>query len=154
MMPHLGVLASVHETAAMEVFERDCLVYLGTCVAPKGLGKPGKACFSWSLDGGARGSGEVRFGEIELIELGPDEKAEIEIKPARGFDVGAGNGKSVKRTIRGGTVGVILDGRGRALALPEDRAGCQTAMSRVIDRIGLYPEPAAEAVAEASGSTH
>jgi len=153
MMPHLGVLASVHETAAMEVFERDCLVFLGTCVAPKGLGKPGKTCFSWSLDGGARGSGELQFGDIELVELGPDETAEIEIKPARGFDVGAGNGKVVKQTIRGGTVGVILDARGRALALPEERSACQAAMSRVIDQIGLYPEPAAEAVAQTSGST-
>ena len=153
MMPHLGVLASVHETAAMEVFERDCLVFLGTCVAPKGLGKPGKTCFSWSLDGGARGSGELRFGDIELVELGPDETAEIEVKPARGFDVGAGNGKFLKKTIRGGTVGVILDARGRALALPEERSACQAAMSRVIDQIGLYPEPAAEAVAQTSGST-
>jgi uncharacterized protein (TIGR01319 family) len=153
MMPHLGVLASVHETAAMEVFERDCLVFLGTCVAPKGLSKPGKNCFSWSLDGGARGSGELQFGDIELIELGPDETAEIEVKPARGFNVGAGNGKTVKQTIRGGTVGVILDARGRALALPEERSACQAAMSRVIDRIGLYPEPAAEAAAQTSGST-
>ncbi len=30
MMPHLGVLAQVHPKAAMEVFERDCLIYLGT----------------------------------------------------------------------------------------------------------------------------
>ena len=44
MMPHLGVLASVHPQAAMEVFEKDCLIYLGTCVAAKGQGKIGKAC--------------------------------------------------------------------------------------------------------------
>src|SRR4029079_6564 len=30
MMPHLGVLAQVHPQAALEVFERDCLIYLGT----------------------------------------------------------------------------------------------------------------------------
>ncbi|MEM7230344.1 MAG: glutamate mutase L, partial [Planctomycetota bacterium] len=41
MMPHLGVLADVHPAAAVEVFERDCLIELGTCVAPKGEGKPG-----------------------------------------------------------------------------------------------------------------
>ena len=45
MMPHLGVLAQVHPQAALEVFERDCLIYLGTCVAAKGQGKPGKPCF-------------------------------------------------------------------------------------------------------------
>ena len=38
MMPHLGVLSTVHETAALEVFDRDCLVHLGPCVAPRRLG--------------------------------------------------------------------------------------------------------------------
>ena len=152
MMPHLGVLASVHEQAAMEVFERDCLVYLGTCVAPKGVGKPGKNCFSWSLDDGARGSGELVFGDVTLVELGPDETAELEVRPARGFDVGAGSGKTVRRTIRGGTVGVILDARGRALELPEERTECRSAMTRVIDQMDLYPEAAAAAVT-AGGST-
>ena len=42
MMPHLGVLAQVHERAALEVFDRDCLVYLGTCVAAKGDGEAGE----------------------------------------------------------------------------------------------------------------
>ncbi len=34
MMPHLGVLSTIHPAAATEVFEKDCLVRLGTCVAP------------------------------------------------------------------------------------------------------------------------
>jgi len=150
MMPHLGVLASVHEQAAMEVFEKDCLIYLGTCVAASGTGKAGKTCFSWSLDGGSRGSGELTFGELELVELGIDETAEIEVKPGRGFDVGAGPGKTLKRTVRGGTVGLILDARGRPLELPQDRAECRAAVGRAIDALELYPE----AVAAAAGSDH
>ena len=39
MMPHLGVLSTVDERAATEVFERDCLIYLGTCVAPERRGE-------------------------------------------------------------------------------------------------------------------
>ncbi len=140
MMPHLGVLSSVHPRAAMEVFERDCLIYLGTCVAPKGSGKPGRPCFSWSLDSGARGSGELAFGEITVVELGEDETAELEAKPARGFDLGAGPGKTVSRTVRGGTVGLILDARGRELSLPEDPEHCRQAVSGVIDAVDLYPE--------------
>ena len=30
MMPQLGVLSTVHAKAAVEVFEKDCLIYLGT----------------------------------------------------------------------------------------------------------------------------
>src|SRR5438093_5751126 len=34
--PQLGVLSTVHARAATEVFERDCLIFLGPCVAPLG----------------------------------------------------------------------------------------------------------------------
>src|SRR4029078_10258178 len=49
MMPHLGVLAQVNAKASLEVFERDCLIYLGACVAAKATGKPGKPCFRYSI---------------------------------------------------------------------------------------------------------
>ncbi|HET7079235.1 MAG TPA: glutamate mutase L [Chloroflexia bacterium] len=39
MMPALGALAPVHPAAAAYLFDRDCLVLLGTCVVP--LGTPG-----------------------------------------------------------------------------------------------------------------
>jgi uncharacterized protein (TIGR01319 family) len=119
MMPHLGVLAEVHEQAALEVFQRDCLIYLGTCIAAHGLGKPGKTCFRYSIVGETlRASGEMAFGEIELLPLGPDETAQVVIEPARGFDVGAGRRKRIERQVRGGTVGLILDARGRPLQPP------------------------------------
>ena len=34
MMPQLGVLSSIHPEAALEVFNRDCLVRLGTAINP------------------------------------------------------------------------------------------------------------------------
>jgi hypothetical protein len=39
MMPQLGVLTEVQPKAATEVFEKDCLIHLGTCVAPVGTTK-------------------------------------------------------------------------------------------------------------------
>src|SRR5690349_1454963 len=36
MMPHHGVLSTIHQAAATEVFEKDRLVRPGTCVAPVG----------------------------------------------------------------------------------------------------------------------
>src|SRR5690606_31156041 len=90
MMPHLGVLAQVHPQAALEVFERDCLIYLGTCIAPKGTGKSGRTCFSYRIEGGGLSEkGEMPYGEMKLFPLGEDQTAEVEIEPARGFDVGA-----------------------------------------------------------------
>ena len=43
MMPHLGVLSTIHPDAATEVFEKDCLVRLGTCVATVGAPAAGPA---------------------------------------------------------------------------------------------------------------
>jgi uncharacterized protein (TIGR01319 family) len=138
MMPHLGVLSAVHPKAAAQVFERDCLIYLGTCIAAKGLGKEGKPCFSWTLSGDVNSSGTCNFGDIELIEMGEDQRATITCEPVRGFDLGAGNGKKVTHEVRGGTVGLIIDGRGRPLGLPEDRQQCQMSMKTWVENMALY----------------
>jgi uncharacterized protein (TIGR01319 family) len=140
MMPHLGVLASVHPKAAEQVFDRDCLVYLGTCVCGKGTPKPGKTCFKYQLSGDCNESGEIAGGDLKLIEMGMDDRATISITPARGIDLGAGPGKKVEREVRGGTVGLILDGRGRPLALPEERAACQKTVQGWLDALDVYAE--------------
>lgn len=144
MMPHLGVLAEVHPQAALEVFEKDCLIYLGTCVAAKGIGKPGKDCFSYTISGKMLNeSGTMRVGDLKLLPLGEGETARVAVTPARGFDLGAGPGKKVEREVRGGAVGLILDARGRPLELPADRTACRAAMTRwvhALDLFGLQPQ--------------
>ena len=129
MMPHLGVLAQLPPEAAVQVFERDCLVYLGTCIAPAGIGKPGKPCFSYRITGeGIDESGEVEFGTMQLLKIADGVTARAVIDPNKGFDAGGGDGKSFEQEIRGGTVGVILDGRGRPLELPAERDACRRAV--------------------------
>jgi uncharacterized protein (TIGR01319 family) len=140
MMPHLGVLAQVHEQAALEVFERDCLIYLGTCIAPRGQGKPGKPCFTYRIEGPhLQDSGEVACGQMRLVPLGTEQSARVSIEPARGFDVGEGPGRRVEREARGGTVGLILDGRGRPLELPIDRRVSRPQMQAWVEALALYP---------------
>lgn len=118
MMPHLGVLSSVHPQAALEVFERDCLVRLGTCIAAVGQGNLDDACFSYEIQlPGDVQQGSLRVGEICLLRLGVDEKAKVRVKPVGKFDIGAGPGNTLEATVRGGTVGLILDARGRPLGI-------------------------------------
>ena len=50
MMPQLGVLSSVHEEAALEVFNKDCLIRLGTCIAPVGTGNVGDVILDYSFE--------------------------------------------------------------------------------------------------------
>lgn len=141
MMPHLGVAAQVHPKAAMEVFEKDCLIYLGTCVSVRGHGKPGRPCLSYSIEGdNLNVSGEIQYGHIKLLPLKPGDEAMVTIDPAKGFDIGAGPARRVQRMVTGGEVGLILDGRGRELRLPEPRTDCRRAVGDWINALDLYPD--------------
>ena len=143
MMPHLGVLAQVHSSASMEVFERDCLIYLGTCIAAHGTGKPGKKCFTYTIEGPSiNESGEMAFGELRRLPLELGSTANAVIDPARGFDVGGGPGRRVEREIKGGTVGLILDARGRPLELPTDESRRRQSVAGWSEAMDLYPQPA------------
>jgi hypothetical protein len=144
MMPHLGVLSTVNEQAATEVFVRDCMIYLGTCVAPIGEGNWGDRLADYTITFPARRDpaaikGTLTFGAMHLFPLAVGEEAAVALKPARQIDLGAGRGEPVERRVRGGVVGLLLDGRGRPLALPakkEDRIRALKEWHKVLD---LYP---------------
>ncbi len=143
MMPHLGVLSTVSEQAATDVFVRDCLIYLGTCVAPIGQGRDGEPCAEYAVtfqNGRPSARGTLRFGELRLLPLGLDERARIEVRPARQVDVGVGRGEALVREVRGGVVGLLLDGRGRPLQLPADRQARLEALTRWHRAVNLYPQ--------------
>jgi uncharacterized protein (TIGR01319 family) len=145
MMPHLGVLSTVHPDAATEVFEKDCLVRLGTCVAPVGKARAGHPLATISLrlpngSGGAAKEERLMPGQLRRIELAEGEYAEATITPARGIDVGKGPGVPWSGKLRGGVVGLVFDGRGRRpLPLPEDRKARVTASTAWNKALDLYP---------------
>jgi len=142
MMPHLGVLSTVNEQAATDVFVRDCMIYLGTCVAPIGRGKDGERCADYTItfgEGRSPERGTLAFGDLRLFPLGRDERAKIELRPARQVDLGEGKGVSVTRDVRGGEVGLLLDGRGRPLQLPANPEARLAALTRWHRAVNLYP---------------
>jgi hypothetical protein len=141
MMPHLGVLATVNEKAATDAFEHDCMVYLGTCIAPVGVAKEGEKCLDIRLTGdGLNFSESIAFGEIRLLKLDVGKTAKMEATPAKGFDLGAGKGKPVSATIHGGVGGVLIDTRGRPLQLPQDRKARVAVLKKWAKAVELYPE--------------
>lgn len=143
MMPHLGVLSTVSEQAATDVFVRDCMIYLGTCVAPIGQGRDGERCADYTIEfpGGRKPeSGTLTFGEVKLFPLAVEELARVEIRPTKHVNVGEGKGATVAREARGGVVGLLLDGRGRPLQLPTDSQARLAALSRWHRAVDLYPK--------------
>lgn len=140
MMPHLGVLAQISEKAALDVFYNDCLVRLGTCLAPKGLAKEGQLIMEWEVTGsdGKRHAGQLHFGDIIHVPF-ESPKAKLVAKPVKGFDMGAGSGNRVEAEIEGGVVGLVLDGRGRPFHLAKDHGKRRTDLGKWYKSMGMYP---------------
>jgi len=142
MAPQLGVLSTVHEEAATQVFERDCLIRLGAVLAPVGPGKPGQPCVKVTISapGLPAASQAVPYGELVLMPVPGSGSAKIEAVPERGFDLGAGKGRPLEATIPCGVVGLIVDARGRQpFALPADRAARIQRLRAWNRALGVYP---------------
>jgi uncharacterized protein (TIGR01319 family) len=142
MMPHLGVLSTVHEKSATEVFNKDCLVPLGTCIAPVGEGKEGSNVLKMIIEYGNGKTEEhaAKYGEIKLIPLGIQDEANVTLHPEKGFDIGDGRGKEIQTTIKGGIVGVVLDCRGRPFRLSEDTRKRIASLNNWFAATDLYPQ--------------
>jgi len=122
MMPHLGVLSGIYPDIATEVFDKDCLVRLGTCIAPVGQVKPGATLATVYLtqpDGQVREE-KIESGQLRVIPLGLGQEALCRVQPALTVDVGSGKARGLEARVAGGLVGLMLDGRGRPLELPSD----------------------------------
>jgi uncharacterized protein (TIGR01319 family) len=142
MAPQLGVLSTVHEQAATQVFDRDCLIRLGSVLAPIGSGKPGKPCLKVEVrfEGRAAEERSVPFGELLLMPLPSEGVGRISATPERGFDLGAGPGRPIESELRGGVVGLIVDTRGRQpFHLPADPATRIQRLRTWNRALGLYP---------------
>jgi len=143
MMPQLGVLAEISEKAATEVFEKDCLIYLGSCVAPVGAMKPGKIALSAKLElpNGKVFEEEIPFGEVRLIPCGVGETAKATLKPGRGLDIGAGKNQIKSCELHGGVVGIVLDTRGRQpFILPVEASERVPLLKKWMKEFDVYPE--------------
>jgi len=147
MMPQLGVLTEVQPTAATEVFEKDCLIHLGTCIAPSGESKKGGPVMKYTLElPTGTETGTLDHLEMKKFELGVQENglpmtARAILEPERQFDLGAGKGNKVEKEIHGGVVGVILDGRGRPFDLSTLSEKERVAnLKRWMAELNIYPE--------------
>jgi hypothetical protein len=155
MMPHLGVLSEHHYEAAKQVFEYDCIVQCGHCIAPVGTAKEGDPCVR------IKGEGidvSVPFGSIKVIPFERYKRGMFTIEPARGFDVGAGRGKDRTVELEGGLVGIIVDARGRPLNIELGTPNRVAKLKEWLAAMGLpvpgQSQPVASAAAAASNRTN
>jgi len=140
MTPQLGVLSAHYPKVATEVFEKDCLIKLGTAIAPWGPGKAGETMLEAKLTHGGKTEKHVlKRGDLLLVPLGLGESAEAVLEPGKNLDLGQGKGKAVEATLHGGVVGLVFDARGRRpFQLPEDAAQRVAVLQRWNDALNIY----------------
>ena len=149
MMPQLGVLAHVDKEefkdesrkAALEVFHKDCLIRLGTCINPVGRSKPGDIVLNAELTmpDGRILEEELIKDKIVRIEV-PYEPVKAILRPGKNMDIGAGPGQEIGTDIYGGTVGLIFDGRDRPISIPSDPLKRLEALRSWSSALNEYPE--------------
>lgn len=123
--PMLGAAAAIAQTAAAAVADSDAVaLQLGTVVSAVGTGQDGQPAVRVGLEfaDGRTHVEDVAWGSIVRLPLAPGEQAVLGLYPAAGVDIGLGTGQQARATdpVEGGALGLVIDARGRPLALPQD----------------------------------
>ena len=149
MMPQLGVLANISKkelgeearNAALEVFHKDCLIRLGTCITP--IGKVNNKSIvmriKLTFPSGEKVEKELRKNELYRIKADYEEII-AEVIPHKKMDIGSGIGEPIKTTIYGGIVGIILDGRERPISIPNNSQERLSNLKSWSDALNEYPQ--------------
>ena len=149
MMPQLGVLAHVDKEefsdesrkAALEVFHKDCLIRLGTCITPVGRSRPGEIILSATLTMNDGVSIEQKLTKNEIVRIeAPYEPIKAVLTPSKKMDIGGGAGQEIRTEIYGGTVGLIFDGRDRPITIPSDQDRRLESLRSWSRALNEYPE--------------
>lgn len=122
---------------------------LGTVIAPVGPRVTPGTEIAKVVVRGSQGTSSysILAGDLTTVKLnawsrdGLDSPpVQVEITPARGFNVGSGSGFPATVSVRGGLAGLILDGRGRPLNLPPREDARIEALKRWWLEMGAYDE--------------
>jgi hypothetical protein len=136
----LGAIATIQPMAAVEIAARDAFLNLGTVIAPMGHGTPGKSALKLKVNYADDHyvETEVAYGSMQVIALPPGEKATLEIRPGRHFDIGLGQpGRGALAEVEGGILGIIVDARGRPLRLLKDETRRQAQIGQWLGELGV-----------------
>ncbi len=143
MMPHLGVLSEISTKAATEVFKKDCMIYMGTCVAPVGKGKIGKPALyaKLQLPDGTIFEEDIPYGEVRLIPCAEGEIAKATLQTRGGLILDKDKNRELTVDLHGGVVGIVLDTRGRQpFGLPTDTPSRIGMLKKWMRELKVYPE--------------
>lgn len=142
LIPQLGATAQLYPQGAGEVVLNAGQEMLGAVIAPAGKGQAGKDAVQLDIDYEDKRILKlyVPYGALEVIALAPGEKANVTIRLiGGGLNVGWGRSKA-KVQLTGGSVGLIVDMRGRPLPLATDGTEARRQQQEWQQAIGIRME--------------
>ena len=122
LLPLLGAAAESNQLLPVQVLESGAFMSMGTIISVISSASYGTPVLRARLTyaDGTDARVEVKFGGLEILPLGMGQTARLTLQPMHRSDIGNGPGKNAAVQVVGGTMGVVIDARGRPLDLPED----------------------------------
>jgi len=123
LLASLGAAAEINPLMAVQVLESHAFLNLGTVIAPVGRARKGLPVIrvQAAFEDGRETKIDVKYGSIEVIPLPSGQSAELHLRPLHRFNIGMGGpGRGGRVRVVGGSLGIIIDARGRPLQLPSD----------------------------------
>jgi hypothetical protein len=122
LLPVLGAASVRNSILPVQVLESGAFQSMGTVVGIVSPRIHGAliARARLTYENGTEAHADVKYGTLEVLPLPIGQSARLVVQPQHGVDVGFGAGKAATLTVSGGEMGVVIDGRGRPLALPAD----------------------------------
>lgn len=124
LLPGLGAASDINPLLTVQVIESNTFLNLGTIIAPIGYARPGTPILRIRVnrEDGRTFTREIKFGSLTVLPIELGEKVSLHLRPLHRFDVGMGGpGKSGKVNAVGGSLGIIIDARGRPLHFFQDQ---------------------------------
>jgi len=122
LLPLLGAAAETNHLLPVQVLESGAFMSLGTVVSVISSARYGTPVLRVRItyEDGSDASAEVKFGGLHILPLSLGQTARLTLQTLHRSNVGNGPGRNVVLQVAGGVIGVVIDARGRPLALPDD----------------------------------
>lgn len=138
LLPLLGAASVRNSLLPVQVLESGAFQSLGTVVSVIASANVGAQVLRARLtyENGTETLADVKFGNLEVLSLPAGQNAKLSLQPQRGANVGFGPGRGGTVPVSGGTMGVVIDGRGRPLILPADDGHRQELIKKWLWTVG------------------
>lgn len=123
ILPLLGLLGEQYPLLPIHLLETDAFQNLGTVITATSPLPEGEKVLTLQVikESGADFQVDVQQGALRRILIQVDEPVVLVLKPEQETDVGFGEpGLGGRLKVAGGTLGVVVDARGRPLPVPVD----------------------------------